>query len=155
PRIPNPESRIPNRESVSNRGFGVGLSSAGTRGVDFDGVCDAGYRDSDLVEAVAQADYRFNLLSRRAELRTQAPHVHIHRPRFDEAVVSPRPLEQPVAREDAIPVFDEETEELELAPRQFHRLRVDRHGDRVEIGDQVFAGVTRLARFIGRRAAAA
>ena len=50
-----------------------------------------------LHEPVAQPNHSLNLSSSTPELSSKATHVHVHRPGFDETVVSPHPFEQPVA----------------------------------------------------------
>src|SRR5262245_41086815 len=71
--------------------------------------------------------------------------MHVHRTRLDHAFVSPDALEQAVARDHAIFMLYEITEELELAPRQPDRRPVHGDGDGVEIGKEVRALISREA----------
>src|SRR5215831_7882207 len=87
-------------------------------------------------EPIAEADDCFDLASRRAELRAEAADMHVDRSRFDQALVAPDALEQPIARHDAILVLDEIPQQLEFPSREAHRRALDLDRDRVEIGDQ-------------------
>ena len=77
---------------------------------------------------ITQPHDSFDLLARRAKLGAQPADMDVDRSRFDEPVVAPHALEQAIAREHAVAVLDEETEQLELAARQPDRHAVD--GDR-------------------------
>src|SRR5262245_16548625 len=91
-------------------------------------------RHASFHESIAKADYGFDLRSGDAELGTQTADVYVDRSCFDEVLVAPHALEQPIAREHAPLVFHEEAQQLELAPREPYRLSVHGHGDGIEIG---------------------
>ncbi len=94
-----------------------------------------------LHEPIAQADDGFDLAARGAELAAKPPDVHVDRSRFDQAVVTPHPFQQPVSREHAIAVLYEVAEQFEFAPSQSNGLAIDLDADRVEVGDQVRAAI--------------
>ena len=50
-----------------------------------------------LHEPIAQPDDGFDLAAGRAELRPEPADVHVHGSGFDELLVAPHPLEQPIA----------------------------------------------------------
>ena len=106
-------------------------------------------------EPVAEADDGLDLRPGGAELRAQPSHVHVDRSRLDEAIVAPHAFQQPIARQDAVPVFHEKLQQLELTSRQADGLPVDRDGDRVEVRTQVGSLRTRPAPVRRRCACAA
>ena len=60
-----------------------------------------------------------------------------------EAVVAPDALEQPVARQHAVPVLDEIPQQLELAAGEPDGSPSTAIDDRVEIGDEMLAAIDR------------
>ena len=90
-------------------------------------------------EPVAHADDGLDLAAGRAELAAQAADVHIDRSRLDLAVESPHALEQPVARQHAVAVFDEETQQLEFALGQPDWRAGHAHRDGIEIDREAAA----------------
>src|SRR5262245_19008299 len=100
-------------------------------------------------EPVAETDYRLDLRAYTAEFRAEPADVHVHRSRFNEAVVAPHALEQPIAREHAVAVFHEAPEQFELAPREPDRLAFDGHQHRIEIRDEMLAPIDRQSSWPG------
>ena len=72
--------------------------------------------------------------------------MDVHRARFHLAIETPDALQQPIAGEHAIAVFDEEAEQLEFAARQSHRRAGHRDRDRVEVDDDAAGFVGGWAR---------
>src|ERR1051325_2671406 len=103
---------------------------------------------------IAEADDGLDLLAGGAQLSAQAPDVHVHRAGLDGLVVAPHAFEQPIARQHAVLVGDEIPQQLELTPREPHRLAVDVHGDGVEVRDDMFAAVHRRDALAAVRTAA-
>src|SRR5207302_7683785 len=109
-------------------------------------------RDSVLIDdPISQADHRLDLPPGRAELAAEPADMDVDRPRFDEPVVPPDALEQPIARDDTVLVLCEVAQELELASRQPHGATVDRYRHTLEVGDKVCAGVAGDARLLRPR----
>ena len=75
----------------------------------------------------------------RAELRAKPAYVDINRSGFDEALVTPDPLEQAIPRQHTVAVVDEKPKQLEFTSRQANRLAVHGDGHGVEIRAQMFA----------------
>src|SRR6187200_2875966 len=84
-------------------------------------------------EPVSHADDGFDPLASVSELAAQAPDMHIDRARFDLALESPDPFQQPIAREDTIAVLDEKSQQLEFTLRESDRQTGNAHCDRIEI----------------------
>src|SRR5207302_6228127 len=62
--------------------------------------------DSVLIdEPISQADHRLDLPPGRAELAAEPADMDVDRPRFDEPVVPPDALEQPITRDDTLIVM--------------------------------------------------
>src|SRR5690606_1081621 len=77
------------------------------------------------------------LLVLRAELRAQAPHVDVDRPRPTVVVVAPDLLEELRPREDTTGVRGEALEELELLVREVDRLAAHLDGVAARVDDEV------------------
>ena len=92
-------------------------------------------------EPVTQPNDGFDLLSRDLELATQTTDVDVNRSRFDNPVVAPHALEQPVARYHAVPVVDQVSKQLEFPPRETNVLAVYDDGHGVEVSDKMLAAV--------------
>ena len=88
-------------------------------------------------EAIAESHYGFDLLPGVSELRPESPHVDIDGTCFDQPIVAPDALEEPVARNHAIPILDQIAQQLELSSRQPHRSVVDFDAHRLEIRREV------------------
>ena len=104
-------------------------------------------------EPVAHADDRLDLPAGMAELAAQPADVHVDRSGFDLAVEPPDALEQPVAREHAVAVLDEEAQQLELALGQPDGRAGHAHRHGVEIDRQRPALIAEI--LLGARSAAA
>ena len=94
-----------------------------------------------LHEAVPQPHHSFNLAPGDSEFSTETADVHIDRSGFDQAVVPPDALEQAIARQHAIAVLDQVTQQLELAPCQANRRAIDADRYGIEVGEQVLAAI--------------
>src|SRR5690606_8912593 len=98
-----------------------------------------------LDETVADSHHGFDLMTSRPELGPKAADVDVDRPRLDSVPVAPHTFEQTIPRQDPRPVLDQTAQQLELPPRQPHRLSVDAHCDRVEVRGQQAAAIHRRA----------
>src|SRR4051812_7199360 len=90
-------------------------------------------------EPVAEPDDGFDLPAGDTKLVAKASDVHVNRPCFDKAVVSPDPLEQLVSGNDAVLFLKEVAEQFEFAPGQPAGCTVTRHRNRLEVGGQSIA----------------
>ncbi len=70
--------------------------------------------------------------------------MNVHRPRLDLPFESPDALEQPVARQDTVPVLDKEAKQLELALGESHGRSRDAHRHRVVIYREGSALITEV-----------
>ena len=71
--------------------------------------------------------------------------MHVDRSCFDQPVVAPDALQQPVARHDAVLVLHQIPQQLELAARQAHRRAVHRDATASKSARQVLAAIARAA----------